>query len=112
MQITIRVVKNDIAATIGKVHRGANRAIRRASHETVTTCQAQTPVDTGELRDSWRETYSDLHAEFGPTANHAGPVEFGTSRMPGRPYFRGGINDMLPRYPGIFRDEIAHEVGR
>lgn len=55
--------------------------------------QKDVPVDTGELKDSGKVIQKDDGAEVIYTAEHAAPVEFGTSKMAAQPYLRPAIDN-------------------
>ena len=54
--------------------------------------QNDVPVDTGELRDSGEVLQDGDEAIVRYTAEHAAPIEFGTSKMAAQPYLRPAID--------------------
>lgn len=62
--------------------------------EMVDLARSIVPVRTGFLRDSifYQVIESDLNLTFGATASYADYVEFGTSRMIGRPFIRPALD--------------------
>ena len=54
--------------------------------------QNDVPVDTGELRDSGEVIQKGDETIVIYTAEHAVPIEFGTSKMAAQPYLRPAID--------------------
>lgn len=54
------------------------------------TARREVPVDTGELRDGIKRSKDALTS----TAEHSKHVEYGTFKMPARPFMRTAYEDM------------------
>lgn len=65
----------------------------------IKTAQDNVPVDTGELRSSIKETKEGI--EVG--AKHGAPVEYGTFKMPARPFIR-------PAYEAM-KEHVSENLG-
>ena len=75
----------------------ADRAIKKTAYDIVADAAILAPKDTGYLASSISVDFPGLlKAVFGPTANYAGYVEWGTSRMPARPYMHPATDRRLP----------------
>ncbi|MFI7691784.1 HK97-gp10 family putative phage morphogenesis protein [Nonomuraea sp. NPDC049655] len=63
-------------------------AVKKTGLDTVAAAQSLAPVDTGNLKNSIGVDFDPdgYGFEAGATANYAGYVEFGTSRMAPQPY--------------------------
>ena len=59
-------------------------------------------VDTGRLRGSITHTTDDDAAYVGTNVEYAGYVEFGTSRMPARPYLENAVANYADEYKRLF----------
>lgn len=61
-----------------------------------------TPVDTGELKKSWRNNFkqdgSGIKAEVGNVKEYAGYVEKGTRFMDAQPYLKPAVDNDAPDY--------------
>jgi hypothetical protein len=56
--------------------------------------QQDVPVDTGELRDSLYVERIGPGRRIGASADHAMPVEFGTSDMAAQPFLRPALSKL------------------
>lgn len=56
----------------------------------IKTAQERVPVDTGELKNSIKETKEGMEVD----AKHAVHVEYGTFKTPAQPYFRPAYEEM------------------
>jgi hypothetical protein len=54
------------------------------------------PVKTGYLKSTIGSSASTNRVEFYVTADYAADVNYGTYRMPGRPFFTGPIEEQTP----------------
>lgn len=68
-----------------------NLAIRKSIFTIGRQSRINTPVDTGRLRSSHRETFSSLRGEVGPNTNYALFVHEGTRFMRGRPFLKRAV---------------------
>lgn len=80
------------AARIRAIPAAAAARLETALAETAETCadlaRTAVPVDSGELRASIAASAGGLSAQVAATAGHAAMVEYGTSRVPPRPYMQ------------------------
>ena len=78
-----------IQAIPAAVEAGLNGAVLAAAEQCAEAAREVVPVDSGELRSSISASAADaMAAEVAATAGHAAMVEYGTSRMPPRPYMQ------------------------
>ena len=95
---------NELAYAFGRVnanlHRSLRLAVRVTGLEAEGVMKAQTPVDTGTMRNSTTVTFSSMGevAEVGPTVNYAGYVVYGTRRRRPNPVDLRTIQVMGPRF--------------
>ena len=95
----LRALAVDLGKASAKGTILAARAIRKTALDIQADAQVLAPVDTGALRNSIGVTMSGpLAAEIGPTVHYAIYNEFGTHKMPARP-FMGPAFDR--RSPGL-----------
>ena len=69
----------------------AERTIAERAETALAAAKEACPVDTGRLRDSVTVEMSGLTASVGTSCGYAAYVEFGTSRMPARPFLEAGF---------------------
>lgn len=75
----------------------ADRAIKKTAYDIVADAAILAPKDTGYLASSIGADFpGPLKAVLGPTANYAHFVEWGTSKMPARPYMHPSVDRRLP----------------
>lgn len=105
MQVTIRLIDNRL--------RNLPANLRRAGHDlvfkTAATIEGQAkvicPWDTGFLRDSIIVTEKgEMSAEVGPHADYESYVEFGTYKMPARPYLTPAAEGARPMWEAGLRE--------
>ena len=68
--------------TIKKLAGGLAKAVLVVERQAKEDC----PVDTGRLRASITSEVSGLEGKVGTNVEYAGFVEYGTSKMPAKPY--------------------------
>lgn len=71
-----------------KLNEDASRAVFQAAENACGMARSLAPVDTGELRGSISAVHGGLEARVVAACGHAAAVEFGTSRMPPRPFMQ------------------------
>jgi HK97 gp10 family phage protein len=74
----------------------ASLAIAKTALDIEADAKAFCPVDTGFLRGSISSEIEPLEAEIGPTADYAGYVEYGTSRMAPQAYMTPAFDRRAP----------------
>jgi HK97 gp10 family phage protein len=95
----IRIVFNNFPAIATGLRSQAGLAVSKAARDIQGRAQTKAPVDTGALRNSiqaaqvrpfaWRVT---VGAEYGIYQ------EFGTRRMPARPFFFPAVHEVEPSF--------------
>lgn len=63
-------------------------------------------VDTGRLRGSISHAHDDENAYIGTNVEYAPYVEFGTYRMPARPFLRNAVANYTSDYKRIIEDGL------
>lgn len=63
-------------------------------------------VDTGRLRGSISHTHDDEAAYVGTNVEYAPYVEYGTYKMPSRPFLRNAISNYIDEYKKIIEDGL------
>lgn len=86
--------------------------VRKVTEDVERDAKILAPVDTGNLRNSISSdvdnTRTGASGVIGPTANYAGYVEFGTSRMAPQPY----MGPALDRHADPFERAIAQIIDK
>ena len=95
MTVKITVDDKEVQKAFDKLIRNVESSELSLSGAEVVFALSQddVPVDTGELRDSGEVKQSGDDATVTYTADHAMPVEFGTSKMAAQPYLRPAIDN-------------------
>lgn len=65
------------------------------------------PVDTGELRDSVGHQVSDKELTIGASAEHALPVEKGSSKRPATPFLENTVMSNVDEVERILRNRLS-----
>ncbi|QXT62753.1 HK97-gp10 family putative phage morphogenesis protein [Tessaracoccus palaemonis] len=84
----------------------AGRSVRVRAHEIESLAKQQVAVDTGYLKSTigvnsafdLRTSTSDLVATVGASAHYAAYVEYGTAKMPPRPFLGPAFDTVRPRF--------------
>ena len=93
----------------------ANSRVRKAVQEQVgksalniqREAKKRCPVDTGALRNSITvDFYGEMSAQIGPHMPYAPYVEFGTRKMPAKPYLFPAFEEERPK----FEEELARAI--
>lgn len=95
--------------------RQMNLAIRKTVISIGRKSRKNTPVDTGRLRASTYENFSNLRGEVGTNTNYDYFVHEGTRFTKARPYLARAIEQSRPEIDEFFTDAlntVLHEVGR
>lgn len=89
-----------------KITKEVKEAMKKTAKFAKDTIQADTPVDTGEMRRSWRVVPYERSLLIVNNANHAGFIEYGTRRIePRRPM--GKNMDKIAKF---FKDTLVAEI--
>lgn len=110
---------NNIKAAFGLapslMARQLNLAVRRAVLTIGRDSRRFTPVDTGRLRASTYERFSNLRGEVGTNTDYDIFVHEGTRFMRARPYLRNAVQMNETQIDELFRnavDYVLAEIGR
>lgn len=118
-EIAIRITNlPQIKAAFGKspllMMRELNAAIQRSIFTIGRDSRQMTPVDTGRLRASTYERFSNLRGEVGTNTEYDVFVHEGTRFMRGRPYLRNAVNMNDASVQGYFTDavqKVLNQIG-
>lgn len=100
------------ADIVASIQRGPASGITYKKSNPTRTHTASKPdqppmSDTGRLANSITfDRVGDLTATVGSALNYAPWLEYGTSRMEARPFFRPAVERMRPKYIGKLEDII------
>lgn len=101
----INDVAGDLAQAAATAPRRAKAVVDDTKRKIRTTARDNVAVDTGELRDSIRETDDGVEA----TARHAPFVEHGTYKDPPQPFMDPAADEHTPGFvQGL--EEVAGDV--
>ena len=112
--MTVKVAKDNTEA----VESTFQRAILTALEEcglvgeayAVANITIMDAVDTGRLRGSITHGVDNAEkvAYIGTNVEYAAYVEFGTSKMPARPYLKNAVNDHMDEYRDIIKTRLEN----
>ena len=96
----------ELAKEAAEARNQVSEIVRAAAFELQGQARVNAPVDTGALRASISVghptgrslTKGDLQAQIGPTVHYGAYVEFGTSRIGGRPYMAPAAESVIPAF--------------
>lgn len=84
--------------------------VKHHSYQIVATAKNLCPVDTGHLRRSIdadiQDSETSIKATIGTNVHYAEAVEFGTSRMPSRPYLTPAYLRQKAKFESDMRDAL------
>ncbi len=92
MKITVRarITHNRFPELIAKLPGAASAIVAKTAHNIQIDAKLnlidKRAVDTGTLLNSIQADIKEFYAEVGPATDYAYFVEFGTRKMPARPY--------------------------
>lgn len=92
--------------------RELNIAIQKAVLAIARQSRINTPVDTGRLRASTYERFSNLKGEVGTNTNYDIFVHEGTRFMRSRPYLRTAVQSNDTAIQGFFREAVQHTLDK
>lgn len=114
----IQQIKSAFAKSPTVMARNLNISIRQAVLTIGRDSRRFTPVDTGRLRSSTYEQFSNLKGEIGTKTNYDIFVHEGTRFMHGRPYLRKSVemhtmdtDRFMTEAVQKTLDQIARETG-
>jgi len=81
-----------LAAFAGRIEKEVEMELDVVGADMVDLSRSLVPIRTGFLRDSIFHRAAGFTLDFGAEADYAAYVEFGTSRMPPRPYLRPALD--------------------
>lgn len=110
-EISIRIsnidqIKAAFARAPALMTRELNKAIQRTVLTIGRTSRQLTPVDTGRLRASTYERFSNLKGEVGTNTEYDVFVHEGTRFMKARPYLRSAVQRHQGQVDGFFTDAV------
>lgn len=107
----------DIAQMVQRVRRLASvptpaSALRPGAEVLLAEMQSRVPRDTGTLHDSLeiRRRRDDLEVGPGPEGFYGAFLEFGTSKMAARPWFRPAVDSARRRAVRAIEREAMRQV--
>lgn len=92
--------------------RELNAAIQRSIFTIGRDSRQFTPVDTGRLRASTYERFSNLRGEVGTNTEYDVFVHEGTRFMRGRPYLRNAVNKNDQSIQRYFTDAVQRVLNQ
>lgn len=98
-----------ITAAGSRIEQGAAEICARTADAAADAAREYVPVETGALRDSISSAAQGLSASASASAAHAAMVEYGTSRMPPRPFLWNAAQSVRQDYFESMR-ALAREV--
>lgn len=110
-RVQIVVKQNDLPACPAKMTKAIGAAFQALGPELLTTMQAATPVDTGELRGSENVSVGAKELRLTAGTDHAGFVEFGTRKMAAQPYMRPTVEGAAGQVGAAIADAVSAEFG-
>lgn len=113
VRVEVRVKSNLRKIGPGAVRR-IDLALEKAARDIEALGKAVVPVDTGALKNSIqaRKTDKELEREVAAGQHYAGFVEFGTTRMPARPFLTPAFERVRPTLVRAIERAIAEEARR
>lgn len=92
--------------------RNLNMAIRKTVINIGGKSRRNTPVDTGRLRASTYERFSNLRGEVGTNTEYDRFVHFGTRFMRARPYLRDAVNSEEANTNRLFEQAVQNTLNQ
>lgn len=89
-----------------------NTAIRQAVLMIGRQSRINTPVDTGRLRASTYEKFSNLKGEVGTSTEYDLYVHEGTRFMRARPYLRNAVESSNQMVQGYFNQAVSRTLDK
>lgn len=105
-------IKDAFARSPAVMARELNIAIQKAVLLIGRQSRINTPVDTGRLRASTYERFSNLKGEVGTNTNYDLFVHEGTRFMRPRPYLRSAVETNDTGIQVFFREAVQHTLDK
>lgn len=107
------IIKEAVAAAVVRALEEVGMQAERNAKKEVTRAVYDTPagsyVRTGNLRNYISHTHNGKDTAFlTDNINYAAYVEYGTSRMPARPFFKPAIQNYTDEYIEIIKDNLKN----
>ena len=93
-----------------KVH--LNKAIKKSIFQVEAKSKPLTPIDTGRLRGSYREQFSNLRGVLWVQADYGVYVHEGTKYMRGRPFLEDGTRRSIPFITRSFNMAVRDSLNK
>jgi HK97 gp10 family phage protein len=106
----IKEIKHAFGLAPNLMRKNLNAAIHKTVLMIGRDSRILTPVDTGRLRASTREKFSDLYGEVGTHVSYDVFVHNGTRYMRARPFLRDAVNRVEPQVQIFFRDAVQNTL--
>lgn len=112
--ITIKLVveSNKLTGLPAAVRRRLSLAVRKVAADVQARAQQVVPVDTGATKNSIRaKAVDELTSEVVVGTHYAAYLEFGTHKMPARPYLRPAVEAVRPAFEAAIGQAIEEAAG-
>ena len=90
----------------------AKTVVAKTAFDLVALAQGRVPVDTGETKNSIGADIVGLTAVIGPTTYYAPFLEYGTYKMPPRPFMGPAADQVEPGFIEAMRQLGAGAISR
>lgn len=111
MSLTVTLDIRVLSRVAELTHQRLGEALQTLGEEIVADAQAVVPVKTGFLRDSISaQAVSDLEVDIEAAAPYSAAVEYGTQRMPARPYLTPAVEKARGRLPELVAEALRKAV--
>ena len=111
MKVDFEVQEDNTADIIAAVKAATEVALERigllGEGHAISEITIMGAVDTGRLRNSITHTADSEWAYIGTNVEYAPYVEYGTSKMPARPFLSTAAQAYADEYLAIFEEEIS-----
>ena len=97
------------------ISKSINEAIKKSIFDLRANTIPITPIDTGRLRGSFDQTFTNLEGRLFPTVDYAIYLETGTRKMRAQPYMKPGVDRTKNQIEQNFKyemDKAMEEIAR
>jgi HK97 gp10 family phage protein len=92
--------------------RRISQVVRKVASDVEARAKQIVPVDTGATKNSIRaQTVNELTSEVVVGTHYAAYLEFGTHKMPARPYLRPAVEAVRPAFEAAIGQAIEEAAG-